>query len=89
MASSRDQILKKVRKATAQAVPIPFPDEGNYTDYFVKTGMENEIEFAQNFVSLQGRVCFFVKIFLFKKHGQNLKKKRGWVKKIFCVPKKN
>lgn len=87
MVSSRDQILKKVRKATAQAVPIPFPDEENYTDYFVKTGMENEIEFAQNFVSLQGRFSFCENIEELKNQVQILIQTRSW-EKIFCAEQK-
>ena len=84
MASSRDQILKKIRKATAQAVPVPFPDEENYTGYFVKTGMENEIEFAQNFVSLQGRFSFCENVEELKNQVQVLIKTRNW-ERIFCA----
>lgn len=84
MATSKDEILKKVRKATAQAVPIPYPDEENYTDYFTKTGMEKEIEFAQNFISLQGRFSFCENKEELKNQLQTLVKTRNW-EKIFCA----
>lgn len=86
MATSRDEILKRVRKATAQAVPIPYPDEENYTDYFTKTGMEKEIEFAQNFISIQGRFSFCENVEELKSQLQTLIKTRNW-EKIFCVEK--
>ncbi|MBS1730708.1 MAG: lactate utilization protein [Bacteroidetes bacterium] len=86
MTSSREQILKRVRKATAQAVPIPYPDLGNYTDYFEKTVMDKEIEFAQNFVSLQGRFSFCEDIDELKKQIDTLIKSRNW-EKIFCAEK--
>ncbi len=84
MATSKDEILKKVRKATAQAVPIPYPDEENYIEYFTKTGMEKEIEFAQNFISIQGRFSFCENKDELKSQLQTLIKARNW-DKIFCA----
>lgn len=56
--TSRENILRKIKQALAQPVPVPFPaSEGSQT-VFQSSQQELEIEFAENFIKLQGRFSF-------------------------------
>ena len=56
--TSRENILRKIKQALAQPVPVPFPaSEGSQT-VFQSSQQELEIEFAENFSKLQGRFSF-------------------------------
>ncbi len=56
--TAKENILKKIRQALVNPVPVPFPSgEGNESP-FQPAGQEPEIEFAENFSKLQGRFSF-------------------------------
>ncbi len=56
--SGKENILKKIRQALANPVPVPFPlSEGNST-VFTTSGKDLEVEFAENFAALSGRFSF-------------------------------
>ena len=56
--TSRENILRKIKQALAQPVPVPFPaSEGSQT-VFQSSQQELAIEFAENFSKLQGRFSF-------------------------------
>lgn len=56
--TARENILKKIKQALAQPVPVPFPaSEGNQSVYQPST-QENALAFAENFTKLQGRFSF-------------------------------
>lgn len=86
MQPSREIILKKIQKATAQPLPLPFPERDKNSIFFKTSSQEKEIEFAENFVSLQGRFSFCENetelIFQLK----TLIETRSW-EKIFCTEK--
>jgi L-lactate dehydrogenase complex protein LldG len=55
---SKENILKKIRKALTQSTPVPFPQsEGNNSVYQPAT-QDAEVEFAEQFTKLQGRFVF-------------------------------
>ena len=57
---SKENILKKIRKALSQSTPLPFPkSEGSETVYQPLT-QDAEIEFAEQFSKLQGRFVFCI-----------------------------
>jgi L-lactate dehydrogenase complex protein LldG len=56
--TARENILKKIKQALAQPVPVPFPaSEGNQS-VFQPSTQENALAFAENFTKLQGRFSF-------------------------------
>jgi hypothetical protein len=55
--ASKENILKKIRKALSHPVPLPFPQsEGNQT-VFKPNGEELEVVFAREFSALQENSC--------------------------------
>jgi L-lactate dehydrogenase complex protein LldG len=55
---AKENILKKIRQALSNPVPLPFPQsEGSQTVFQLPTD-ELEIIFAQEFTKLQGKFCF-------------------------------
>lgn len=58
--TSKENILKKIRKALSESTPIPFPkSEGSDSVYHPST-QEHEVEFAEQFTKLQGRFVFCI-----------------------------
>ncbi|MEO6001175.1 MAG: lactate utilization protein [Chitinophagaceae bacterium] len=58
MSNSRENILKKIRKALNESTPIPFPQsEGNSMVYQPQSG-ELEVQFAEEFSKLLGKFVF-------------------------------
>lgn len=56
--TARENILKKIKQALAEPVPVPFPaSEGKESVYHLRQ-QEAELEFAENFVKLQGKFAF-------------------------------
>lgn len=58
VSSSKENILKKIRQALANPVPVPFPQSEGNTSVFQPLQKELEIEFAENLTSLLGRFSF-------------------------------
>ena len=55
---SKENILKKIRKALSHSTPIPFPSsEGNSSVYY-PSRQELEVEFAERFSLLLGRFAY-------------------------------
>ena len=58
--SDKENILKKIRQALTNSVPVPFPlSEGN-ASVFQPLQQDIELEFAQNFTGLLGRFAFCI-----------------------------
>lgn len=56
--TAKENILKKIRQALAQPVPIPFPQSEGNDGVYVVSQQDMEIEFAENFTKLLGRFSF-------------------------------
>ena len=56
--TSRENILRKIKQALAQPVPVPFPASEGPQTVFQSSQQELAIEFAENFSKLQGRFSF-------------------------------
>ena len=55
---SKENILKKIRKALSHSTPLPFPhSEGNQPVY-PPLQQEPEVEFAEQFTQLQGKFIY-------------------------------
>ena len=81
--TAKENILKKIRQALAQPVPVPFPlSEGNDSVYKVSK-QELEIEFAENFTSLLGKFSFCINEQELVSQLQLLFSTRKW-KSVYC-----
>lgn len=57
---AKENILKKIRQALGNQVPLPFPHSEGTDSVFKPSQQELSIEFAENFSKLQGRFSFCV-----------------------------
>ena len=80
--NARDTILKKIKQALKQSVPVPFPATQPLPPY---PAMQQEpaLEFAERFTSLQGRFSYCSSEEELVTQLNALAEKRKW-KKIFC-----
>lgn len=60
VSSSKENILKKIRQALANPVPVPFPQSEGNTSVFQPSKKDLEIEFAENFTGLLGKFSFCI-----------------------------
>jgi L-lactate dehydrogenase complex protein LldG len=60
VSSAKENILKKIRQALTNPVPVPFPQSEGNTTVFQPSKKELEIEFAENFTGLLGKFSFCV-----------------------------
>jgi L-lactate dehydrogenase complex protein LldG len=80
---SKENILKKIRKALSESTPVPFPQSEGNSNVFLPPAEELEMQFAEEFSRLLGR-------FIYCTHTQELAlnlfaliKEFGW-KQVFC-----
>ncbi|MFL9481871.1 lactate utilization protein C [Chitinophagaceae bacterium LWZ2-11] len=92
--SSKENILKKIRQALAQPVPVPFPAHEGHEHIFKPTEQEPEVEFAENFTKLQGKFSFCadvkelveqLNILIEARHWKNLYCREDLLKKILTA----
>lgn len=58
VSASKENILKRIRKALSVSTPLPFPNaEGNHS-IFRPAQQELEVEFAEQFARLQGKFIY-------------------------------
>src|SRR4051812_25532244 len=83
VSNSKERILKKIRQALSTSVPVPFPQSEGAENIFHPAGQEPEVEFAENFTSLQGKFSFCLDEKEAVEQLQSLITARKWAK-IFC-----
>jgi L-lactate dehydrogenase complex protein LldG len=81
---SKENILKKIRKALSQSTPLPFPKSEGGETVFKASQQETEIEFAEQFTKLQGRFIYCINSQELAFQLGSLIRKMDW-KKVFCV----
>ena len=87
LSPSKENILKKIRKALSQSTPLPFPlSEGNQP-VFPALEQEPEVEFAEQFTKLQGKFIYCINQQEFAFQLGSLVKKQDW-QKVYCVEDK-
>jgi L-lactate dehydrogenase complex protein LldG len=84
---SKENILKRIRKALSQSTPLPFPQSEGNNSIFKTPSQELEVEFAEQFIALQGRFIFCVNRQELAFQFNSLIKKQGW-EKVFCAEEK-
>ncbi len=60
LSSSKENILKKIRQALTNSVPVPFPQSEGNQSVFEPLKQDIELEFAQNFTGLMGKFSFCI-----------------------------
>jgi len=80
---ARQNILRKIRQALSNTVPVPFPQSEGTDSVFQPLKQEIDVEFAQNFTGLQGRFSFCIDESELAHQLQLLITSRKW-DKIYC-----
>jgi L-lactate dehydrogenase complex protein LldG len=79
----KENILKKIRQALAQPVPLPFPQSEGNDSVFQPSKKELEVEFAEHFSALLGRFSFCADENELVEQLKTLIAARKW-EKIYC-----
>ena len=82
--SAKENILKKIRKALAHPVPLPFPLSEGTADLYPAPAEELEIIFAEAFTKLQGKFIFCADEKELHQQLSSLIAAKEWMK-IFCT----
>ena len=83
VSSSKEKILKKIREALSNPVPLPFPKSEGTNSVFQQPDEELEIIFAEEFTKLSGKFAFCVNEADMKVQLQQLLSEKKWTN-IFC-----
>lgn len=80
---AKENILKRIRQALSNPVPLPFPQSEGTNSVFLPAADDLEVLFAQEFTNLQGKFAFCVNEEDLLKQVQQLIAAKGWTK-IYC-----
>ena len=81
---SKENILKKIRKALSESTPIPFPQSEGNSSVYQPSANELEVQFAEEFSKLQGKFVFCLDEAEMVTRLVNLFEGKKWTK-IFCT----
>jgi len=84
---SKENILKKIRKALSHSTPLPFPQSEGNQSVFHPLEQEPEVEFAEQFTRLQGKFIYCINQQELAFQLSSLVRKQNW-EKVFCVEEK-
>ena len=84
ISSSKENILKKIRQALSNPVPVPFPKSEGNTSVFLPSTKELEIQFAEEFTRLLGKFAFCIDEADLKNQLQQLVIEKKW-DNIYCA----
>ena len=83
-ASSKEVILKKIRKALNESTPLPFPQSEGTNSLLLPSEKDLEIQFAEEFSKLQGKFAFCLNEAELCTQLTELFTEKNW-SKIFCI----
>ena len=83
VSSSKEKILKKIREALSNPVPLPFPKSEGTNSVFQQPKEDLEIIFAEEFTKLLGKFAFCVNESDMKDQLQRLISEKKWTN-IYC-----
>lgn len=84
---AKENILKRIRQALSNPVPLPFPQSEGVNSVFMPPTDDLEVIFAEQFTQLQGRFAFCVNEKDMLKQLQQLISEKQWTK-IYCNTEK-
>lgn len=80
---SKENILKKIRKALSHSTPLPFPQSEGNNSVFQPSQQELEVEFAEQFTKLLGKFIYCLNHEELVSQLNDLISHRQWTK-IYC-----
>lgn len=86
VSSSKEKILKRIREALSNPVPLPFPKSEGVSSVFKQPPEELEILFAEEFTKLLGKFAFCVNEADAKRQLRELITAKKW-NKVYCAEK--
>jgi L-lactate dehydrogenase complex protein LldG len=81
---SKENILKKIRKALSHSTPLPFPQSEGNVSVFQPSHQELEVEFAEQFTKLLGRFIYCINRQEMAFQLNSLIQKQNW-QKVYCL----
>ncbi len=87
VSSSKEKILKKIREALSNPVPLPFPKSEGTNSVFRPQKEALEILFAEEFTKLLGKFAFCINEADMKRQLRHLVAQQKWTS-IYCVEDK-
>ena len=75
---SKENILKKIRKALSVSTPLPFPQSEGNQPLFPPLQQEPEVEFAEQFTRLQGKFIYCINRQELAFQLSSFVRKQGW-----------
>lgn len=85
--SAKENILKKIRQALANPVPVPFPKSEGTHDVYTSPADDEAVVFAENFTKLQGKFAFCSSIEDLRSQVAALLALNSWTK-VYCREEK-
>jgi L-lactate dehydrogenase complex protein LldG len=86
VSSSKEKILKKIREALSNPVPLPFPKSEGSASVFPTATEDLELVFAEEFTKLLGKFAFCINEEDLQRQLKALIQQRKW-EKVFCSEK--
>jgi L-lactate dehydrogenase complex protein LldG len=83
LTNAKENILKRIQKALAKPVPLPFPASEGSTTVYPPPADEMAVQFAEVFTSLQGKFVFCLNEKEMVQQVQQLTAAKEWTK-IYC-----
>lgn len=84
---AKENMLRRVRQALSQPVPMPFPNSEGQQAVFPKSKEDDTVLFAENFSALQGKFVYCLNEEELMKHLTVLIQSKKW-QHIFCSDNK-
>jgi len=85
--SSKENILKRIRKALSNPVPLPFPNSEGSQSLYKPSMVDDAILFAEEFTNMQGQFSFCVNEQELQQQLLFLIKEKGWTN-VYCKEEK-
>ncbi len=81
--AAKENILKKIRQALSNPVPLPFPHSEGTQSVFTPAKEDLSVIFAEEFIKLQGKFAFCANNTDLQKQLQQLLIEKNWTKVFF------
>ena len=83
VSAAKENILKRIRQALSNPVPLPFPHSEGTTSVYTSTAEDTAIVFAEEFTKLQGKFAFCTSEHDLKDQLKKLISERNWTKVFY------
>src|ERR1700743_2131512 len=84
VSSAKENILKRIRQALTNPVPVPFPNSEGTSSVYQPSPDELEVKFAEEFSGLQGKFMYCAGPDELLKALRSLIQVRGWKERKVC-----